>query len=186
MVSQAVLVSRWEGDDMPTHKVKLQICGSAYVVSTNDSEEYLVGLAERLDTDMNQVMMEAPNASIASAAIVTALAYLDEAEKNAFGADNMRAQLQDYLEDAAKAKIAAEEAKREAARLRRELTAYERQADKSSKRPSPLNSELHLPEENTPPQTPVIPIAPPVRPASDAGLDSPIEVDENQIGLEDL
>ena len=38
------------------------------------------------------------------------------------GADNMRAQIKDYLEDAAKAKLAAEESRREVERLRREIT----------------------------------------------------------------
>ena len=142
---------------MPPHKVKLQICGSSYVVSTNDSAEYLTGLAERLDEDMNQVMREMPNASVTAAAVITALGYLDEAQKNAQGADNMRAQLQDYLEDAAKAKLAAEEAKREAGRLRRELAAYEQKG----KRPSAMDSELDLPGARPAPKGPMIPITPP-------------------------
>ncbi len=112
---------------MSSQKVKLEICGSSYVVSTNDSEEYLLGLAERLDRDMNQILLEASNASVTSAAVITALAYLDEAEKNAFGADNMRAQIQGYLEDASKARLAAEEAKREVTRLRNELAWFEAQ-----------------------------------------------------------
>lgn len=111
---------------MPSHRVKLEICGSSYVVSTNDTEEYLLGLAERLDRDMNQVMINTPNASVTAAAVITALAYLDEAEKSASGADNMRAQIQGYLEDATKARLTAEEAKRENERLRNELTHYER------------------------------------------------------------
>lgn len=113
---------------MPSHKVKLEICGSSYVVSTSDSEEYLLGLADRLDADMNQVMLDTPNASVTAAAVITALAYLDEAEKSAFGADNMRTQIQDYLEDAAKARMEAEEAKRDADQLRRQLNFYEQKA----------------------------------------------------------
>ena len=46
---------------------------------------------------------------------------LDELKKSTSGADNMRAQIKDYLEDAAKAKLAAEEARREVERLRREI-----------------------------------------------------------------
>ncbi len=121
---------------MPSQRVKLEICGSSYLVSTNDSAEYLMGLAEKLDSDMNQVMIDTPNASVTAAAVITALGYLDEAEKNAFGADNMRAQIQDYLEDAAKARMAAEEARQEAERLRGELAYYEgRQNTKSAKQP---------------------------------------------------
>ena len=47
--------------------------------------------------------------------------YLDELEKSSASADNMRSQIQNYLDDAASAKVEAEEAKREIARLRREL-----------------------------------------------------------------
>lgn len=131
---------------MPTHKVKLEICGSSYVVSTGDSEEYLLGLAERLDSDMNQVMMEAPNASVTAAAVITALGYLDEAEKSAFGADNMRAQIQDYLEDAAKARMVAEDARREEDQLRRQLEFYEQKASKAPAEALPEEVEKVLAE----------------------------------------
>lgn len=109
---------------MSALKVKLEIGGASYVVATNDPEEYLLALAERLDEDINRIMVETPNASVTAAAIMTALSYLDEIEKTSRGADNMRAQIQDYLEDAAKARMAAEEARREAEKLRRELAYY--------------------------------------------------------------
>ena len=125
-------VPKKEGFVVPSRKVRLEVGGSSYVVATNDSEEYLLGLAERLDQDMNKIMMETPNASVTAAAVITALSYLDEAERSAFGADNMRAQIQDYLEDAAKAKLAAEEAKREVERLRKEVSKLEKSAVKAS------------------------------------------------------
>lgn len=109
---------------MSALKVKLEIGGASYVVATNDPEEYLLALAERLDEDINRIMVETPNASVTAAAIMTALSYLDEIEKTSRGADNMRAQIQDYLEDAAKARMAAEEARRESEKLRRELAYY--------------------------------------------------------------
>lgn len=121
---------------MSTHKVKLEICGSSYVVSTNDPEEYIMGLAERLDADMDKLMKQTPNASVTAAAVITALGYLDEAEKNASGADNMRAQIQDYLEDAAKARLEAENARRDVERLRREVAYYEKQAARTAAKPA--------------------------------------------------
>lgn len=107
---------------MPANKVKLEICGSSYVIATTDTEEYVTSLAEKLDNDMTQMLAGTPTASIATAAVITALGYLDELKKSTVGADNMRAQIKDYLEDAAKAKLAAEESRREVERLRRELT----------------------------------------------------------------
>lgn len=106
---------------MPANKIKLEICGASYVIATTDTEEYVLGLAEKLDADMTQMMTNNPSASIATAAVITALGYLDELNKSTSGADNMRAQIKDYLEDAAKAKLSAEEARREVERLRREI-----------------------------------------------------------------
>lgn len=160
---------------MPSQKVRLEICGSSYVVSTNDSEEYLLNLAERLDTDMKRVMQEAPNASVTSAAVISALGYLDEAAKSSFGADNMRAQIQDYLEDAAKAKMAAEEARREAERLRRELAHYQK------KQPKEPPKEAKA--------APARPVAKPAK-AEAAGEElpppEPVEQLDGQIGLDDM
>ena len=107
---------------MPANKVRFAICGTTYTIQTTDSEEYVLSLAEKLDGDMNQMMAMSRTASVATAAIITALGYLDELKKSTTGADNMRAQIRDYLEDAAKAKLAAEEAHREVERLRREIS----------------------------------------------------------------
>ena len=88
---------------MPANKIKLEICGSNYVIATTDTEEYVLSLAEKLDSDMTQMLASNPPASVTTAAVITALGYLDELKKSTSGADNMRAQIKDYLEDAAKA-----------------------------------------------------------------------------------
>ena len=62
---------------MPANKIKLEICGSSYVIATTDTEEYVLSLAEKLDADMNQMMVNNPTASVATAAVITALGYLD-------------------------------------------------------------------------------------------------------------
>ncbi len=106
---------------MPANKVRLSIAGSNYVVLTTDSEEYVTGLAQRLDEDIAEIMAQSSTASVTSSAILVALDYLDQLEKNNAGTDNMRSQIKDYLEDAAKAKMEAEDARREVERLRVEL-----------------------------------------------------------------
>ena len=106
---------------MPANRIKLEICGSNYVISTTDSEEYVLGLAEKLDADMSQLLSTNHTASVTTAAVIIALGYLDELQKNASSADNMRSQIKDYLEDAAKAKLAAEQARREVERLQKEV-----------------------------------------------------------------
>ena len=106
---------------MPANKIKLEICGASYVIATTDTEEYVLSLAEKLDADMNQMMTNNPSASIATAAVITALGYLDELKKSTSGADNMRAQIKDYLEEEATATISRAEARCAVERLRREI-----------------------------------------------------------------
>ena len=52
------------------NKVRLTICGSSYVISTNESEDYMQNLAERLNLDMNELMSSSNSVSITTAAIV--------------------------------------------------------------------------------------------------------------------
>ena len=66
-------------------------------------------------------MSSSNSVSITTAAIMTALSYRDELEKTSGSADNMRRQIKDYLEDAASAKMAAEELRRENAALRKKV-----------------------------------------------------------------
>ena len=111
---------------MATSKVRLNICGSSYVVNTSESEDYKKNLADRLNLDMNELMASSNSVSITTAAVMTALNYRDELEKASGSADNMRRQIKDYLEDAASAKMAAEEARRENASLKRRVDELER------------------------------------------------------------
>ena len=111
---------------MATSKVRLNICGSSYVVNTSESEDYTKNLADRLNLDMNELMASSNSVSITTAAVMTALNYRDELEKASGSADNMRRQIKDYLEDAASAKMAAEEARRENASLKRRVDELER------------------------------------------------------------
>lgn len=111
---------------MATSKVRLNICGSSYAVNTSESEDYMKNLADRLNLDMNELMASSNSVSITTAAVMTALNYRDELEKASGSADNMRRQIKDYLEDAASAKMAAEEARRENASLKRRVDELER------------------------------------------------------------
>ena len=65
---------------MATSKVRLNICGSSYVVNTSESEDYMQNLADRLNLDMNELMASSNSVSITTAAVMTALNYRDELE----------------------------------------------------------------------------------------------------------
>ncbi len=104
------------------NKVRVDIAGGSYTISTTDNEDYVERLAQKVDEDIKQILKENPNVSITRAAVFCALDYLDEYKKSANNADNMRNQIKDYLADAGNAKTAAEEASREVERLRREIS----------------------------------------------------------------
>ena len=115
---------------MATSKVRLNICGSSYVISTSESEDYMQNLADRLD--MNELMASSNTVSITTAAVMTALNYRDELEKASGSADNMRRQIKNYLEDAASAKMAAEELRRENDSLRKQVDDLRRRLNQRS------------------------------------------------------
>lgn len=106
---------------MAANRVKLTICGANYVIVSEDEESYVQELGTRLDEEMNELMTKNQAISVTGAAVLKALDYLDELRKATMSADNMRSQVRDYLEDAAKARLATQEAQQEIARLRRQI-----------------------------------------------------------------
>ncbi len=103
---------------MSMNKARFKVMGAEYVISTTDSEVYVNTLAERLDKDVREILEKAPSASIMAATVITAMSYLDELEQKSLALDNMREQIKEYLQEAAKAKASAEEAVRQAQMLK--------------------------------------------------------------------
>ena len=68
------------------------------------------------------------------AAVFCAMDYLDEYRKSTGSAENMRSQIQDYIADAARAKLAEDKALAENAVLRREAAALREQLAKERQR----------------------------------------------------
>lgn len=104
-------------------KIKLMIAGSEYAISTDDDLEYVAQLGEELDKQITGLMRDNSRISVTQAAILVALEYADAAKKGETSAENLRSQIQGYLEDAARARTDAEISKREAERLAKEISA---------------------------------------------------------------
>lgn len=104
-------------------KIRLMIAGSDYAISTDDDLDYVAALGEELDRRISAIMRDNARASVTQAAVLAALEYADEAKKGENSAENLRSQIQGYLEDAARARTDAEISKREAERLAKELSA---------------------------------------------------------------
>ena len=109
---------------MEKTKVKLHICGTDYtIVSAEDDAEYMRAIGAELDEMMRELQAENPRLSITQCAVLCALDYLDAFKKAESGAENLRSQIQDYLEDAARARTDSEITKRELDRVAKELAA---------------------------------------------------------------
>ena len=104
-------------------KIRLMIAGEEYNIGTDDDLDYVAKLGEELDKKISTLLRDNARISITQAAIVTALEYADAAKKSEIVSENLRTQIQEYLEDAARARTDAEISKRELERLSKELAA---------------------------------------------------------------
>lgn len=106
---------------MMQNTVKIDVLGTSYTITTAESEGYVHSLAEEIDRQVSGILSADTKLSPNGALILVALGYADSLHKAESGADNMRAQVSEYLEDAARAGIERDEAKREVERLRRQI-----------------------------------------------------------------
>ncbi|NMP37501.1 MAG: cell division protein ZapA [Clostridiales bacterium] len=106
---------------MEKNLIKINICGMDYHLSSDDDPAYLKSIAAETDEKIRKAMSANPHISTTQAAVLVALEYSDAYKKCTSSADNLRAQLKDYLEDAAKAKSERDLFKREVERLKLEL-----------------------------------------------------------------
>ena len=104
---------------MAKNTYKLSICGSEYVITAEESAEYMDSLAKNVE-DKLKATLKSGKLSMTQASIFVALELADEAKKATASADNLRGQLKEYLEDAAKAKSECDFYKREAERVKME------------------------------------------------------------------
>ena len=106
---------------MDKKKVRIVICSTEYTVTTEDSPEYLHSLAFELDKTLRSIVEGSNRISMTQASVLLALRFLDASKKAEQSTDNIRSQLKEYLQDAAKARIEADDAKRENERLKNEI-----------------------------------------------------------------
>ena len=110
------------GEKMEKNKVNLKICGSSYTIVTEDDPEYVENLGELIDKEMKLVSQNAPSLSMTQCAVLVALDQADACKKSTALSDNLRAQIKEYLEDASRARMEVDVARREIERLNREIS----------------------------------------------------------------
>lgn len=105
------------------NKVKVTIAGVDYALTTEETPEYTTMLAAEIDEKMKELRAVNPFISTNQAAVLIALDYANSAKKAEQSADNLRAQIKDYLEDASQSKSERDFYKREIDRLKTEQKA---------------------------------------------------------------
>lgn len=111
------------------NRVRIEIYGAKFIITSKKDEKYVREMGAQVDGNVRELMDSAQNITFNEALALTALNYLDaykEAEQNS---DHLRGQINSYLEDAGRARIEADEAKREISRLKRELEITKRGKD---------------------------------------------------------
>ena len=117
---------------MSKNKVKLNICGCEFAISSDDSESYVRSISDEVGKSMEETMESNERISLTMAAVITALRFCDESHKSTSGADNLRSQIKDYLEDSSRARTETEDAKHEIERLKQEIEELHTQLSKNN------------------------------------------------------
>ena len=121
------------------------------VIASDDSEEYIRAIGAEVARSMNAMCRQNERITIATADVFAALNYCDDAQKAKAAADNLRAQIKNYVEDASHARMEADEARREADRLSREVQRLRaRLAEEEADEPKPESSSHQDPKEEQP------------------------------------
>ena len=88
------------------NSVRVSIAGRDYNLRTDDTPEYLMETASRLDAEIKRIIKDKPNFGVQNAAVISALMAFDESRKANEAIDNIRGQIKTYVADAAKARAA--------------------------------------------------------------------------------
>ena len=102
------------------NKITISICGEEYTFAAEETPSYMQKVAAMVDGRMNEIL-QSTHVSRTDAAVLAAVNIADEYLKSQGTAENLRAQLKGYLDDATRAKNEASELKREVFRLQQQL-----------------------------------------------------------------
>ena len=106
---------------MQPNKIRIEIYGVKFVINSTEEPNYVKQIARELDGQIREFMTGHPRSSLSDAYLITLLDYADKLKKSTENADHLRSQLSEYLEESARARIEADEYKREIDKLKREI-----------------------------------------------------------------
>lgn len=151
------------------NKVKINICGINYNVTTDNDTDFVMDISAKLDKEIKAILKKNPSLGIQSAAVFCALEAYEERKKSEDSLDNLRIQLKEYMDEAGKLRDARDNAVVEADKLRKRPAAQNIDADDSGELYEEDAEQLVL--ENT--VTPAVTIPVEEKPARDAAPPRP-------------
>lgn len=102
------------------NRVVINICGEDYTLVADEAAAYMEKVGAYVDDRMTEVLTGA-KVGRTDAAVLTAVNITDELFKAQAAAEQLRAQIKDYLDQAGKAQAEVSELKREIFRLQQRL-----------------------------------------------------------------
>lgn len=102
------------------NRITVNICGTEYTLTAEESPSYMQKVAALVDTKMSEIMASGRVSRI-DAAVLAAMNIADDMLKQQGSTENLRAQLKGYLDDANRAKAEVSECKREIFKLQQQL-----------------------------------------------------------------
>ncbi len=107
------------------NRIKVTICGKEYSLKTAENASYVLNLAAELEKKINDMVNSGNGVSVQTAAILIALSAMDDANKANQSVDNIRTQIKQYVDEAAKAMLERDEAIKDKESLKSKLSGLE-------------------------------------------------------------
>ncbi|MCI7351667.1 MAG: cell division protein ZapA [Ruminococcus sp.] len=107
------------------NRIKVTICGKEYSLKTAENASYVLNLAAELESKINNMVNSGNGVSVQTAAILIALSAMDDANKANQSVDNIRTQIKQYVDEAAKAMLERDEAIKDKESLKSKLSGLE-------------------------------------------------------------
>ncbi len=103
------------------NSIKVKIYNREYNLQTEETKEYTLELAKKLDGQILEMMSGRNSVSLIDACVLISLSAIDESEKAKDNVENLRTQIKDYVDDAGDARLKCDELQKEIRILKAEI-----------------------------------------------------------------
>lgn len=129
---------------MEKTKVKLNICGTDYTILSDENEEYVKDIAQKVDNRISEVLEQSNKISMATAAVLVALDYCDDFSKAQKREDSLKEKIDKQLKELKDFKEQNEKANQEISNLHNQCEILHSQIDKYKKEIEQLKEKCQM------------------------------------------